>query len=150
MSLIKWHEDLSSKIRTALLFFIVLIILDCSTIFNITITDTLTLSSNLSTWLSSFVLGSGITDSFTFNIVSVYLLLVFLLFGAIKAPFRNIWVLKFTILSTSAIIIITTYTLIDASNSSAVLLNSTFQSLKLIPLVLAYYWTRQLATPILI
>jgi len=150
MSLIQWHEDLSSKIRTALLFFIALIILDCSTLFDISITDTLTLSSNLSTWLSSLILGSGITDSFTSNIVSVYLLLVFLLFGAIKAPFRNIWVLKFTILSTSAIIIVTTYTLIDASNSSAVLLNSTFQSLKLIPLVLAYYWTRQLATPILI
>ena len=150
MSIIKWHDQLSARIRAAILLFIVLIVLDSSTLFDIAISETFSMSSNLSTWLSSLFLGIGFIDSFAFHLVSLHLMLVLLLFGAVKAPFRNIWVLKFTLCSTLAIIFISSYQLIEPSNSSAVLLNATFQSLKLIPLFLAYRWTKQLAIPILI
>lgn len=150
MSIIEWHDRLSSKIRGALLFFILLMVLDSSTLFDIPISDTFPFSSNLSTWLSSLILGIGFIDSFSFHLVSLNLMLIVLLFGVIKDPFRNIWALRFTLLSSAFIIFITNYQIIEPSNSSAVLLNGTFQSLKLIPLLLAHYWTRQLATPALI
>jgi len=150
MSIIEWHDRLSSKIRGALLFFILLMVLDSSTLFDITISDTLTISSNLSTWLSSLILGIGYTDSFAFHLVSLHLMLIVLLFGVIKDPFRNIWALRFTLACSFLIIFITNYQIIEPSNSSAVLLNGTFQSIKLIPLLLAHQWTRQLATPALI
>jgi hypothetical protein len=150
MNIIQWHEQLSAKIRGALLFFIVLTVLDSSTLFNIPISETFPISSNLSTWLSSLVMGIGFTDSFSFHLVSLHLMLIVLLFGVIKDPFRNIWALKFTLASSIFIIFITSYQIIEPSNSSAVLLNGTFQSIKLIPLVLAHQWTRQLATPALI
>lgn len=150
MTIIEWHDQLSTKIRAAILVFILWLILDNSTLFDIPISDTFTTSSNLSTWLSSLVVGLGFIDSFAFNLVSLYLMLMVLLFGVIQAPFRNIWVLKFTILATIAIIFITTYQLLEYNNQAAVLVNGLFQSLKLIPLLLAYYWTRQLATPIII
>jgi len=150
MSILQWHDQLSSKIRACILIFISMTILDSSTLFDISISETFTTSSNLSTWLSSLILGIGFIDSFAFHLVSIYALLVFLLMGVLKEPFRNIWVLQFTIISTAFVIFITSYQLIEPSNSTAVLLNSIFQSLKLIPLLFAYYWTKQLATPILI
>ena len=150
MSIIEWHDRLSSKIRGALLFFILLMILDSSTLFDIPISDTFPFSSNLSTWLSSLILGIGFIDSFSFHLVTLHLMLIVLLFGVIKDPFRNIWALRFTLLSSDAIIFITNYLILEPSNSSAVLLNGIFQSIKLIPLILAHYWTRQLATPALI
>ena len=150
MSIIEWHDRLSSKIRGALLFFILLMILDSSTLFDIPISDTFPFSSNLSTWLSSLILGIGFIDSFSFHLVTLHLMLIVLLFGVIKDPFRNIWALRFTLLSSAAIIFITNYLILEPSNSSAVLLNGIFQSIKLIPLILAHYWTRQLATPALI
>jgi hypothetical protein len=95
-------------------------------------------------------LGIGFIDSFSFHLVTLHLMLIVLLFGVIKDPFRNIWALRFTLLSSAAIIFITNYLILEPSNSSAVLLNGIFQSIKLIPLILAHYWTRQLATPALI
>ncbi|BDS11421.1 hypothetical protein [Aureispira anguillae] len=150
MTILQWHNQLSSKIRGALLFFILLIILDNSTLFDIPISETFTTSSNLSTWLSSKVIGIGFIDSFAFNLVSLHIMLILLLFGVIKAPFRNIWALKFTILSTTFIIFISNYQLIEPNNNIAVLINGSFQSLKLIPILFAYHWTKQLATPIII
>lgn len=150
MSITKWHDQLSTKIRAALLCFILLTILDSSTVFDITISDTFTISSNLSTWLSAKILGVGFIDSFNFQTVSLHLMLIVLLFGVITDPFRNIWVLKFTLISSLCILFLSTYQLIEPSNSNAVLLNATFQSLKLIPLALAYQWTKQLAIPVLI
>lgn len=150
MSIIEWHDRLSSKIRGALLFFILLMILDSSTLFDIPISDTFPFSSNLSTWLSSLILGIGFIDSFSFHLVTLHFMLIVLLFGVIKDPFRNIWALRFTLLSSACIIFISNYQIIEPSNSSAVLLNGTFQSIKLIPLLLAYYWTKKLATPALI
>lgn len=150
MSILQWHDQLSAQIRACILLFILMTILDSSTLFDISISETFTTSSNLSTWLSSLVLGIGFIDSFAFNLVSVYAMIIFLLAGVLKEPFRNIWALQFTIASTGLVIFITNYQLIEPSNSMAVLLNGTFQSIKLIPLLLAYYWTKQLATPILI
>jgi len=150
MSIIEWHDRLSSKIRGALLFFILLTVLDNSTLFNIPISEHFPFSSNLSTWLSSLIIGIGFTDSFSFHLVTLHLMLIVLLFGVIKDPFRNIWALRFTLISSFFIIFITNYQIIEPSNSSSVLLNGTFQSLKLIPLLLAHQWTKQLATPALI
>ena len=150
MSIIEWHNRLSSKIRGALLLFILLMVLDNSTLFDIPISDTFPFSSNLSTWLSSLILGTGFTDSFSFHLVTLHLMLIVLLFGVIKDPFRNIWALRFTLASSFFIIFITNYQLIEPNNSNAVLLNGAFQSIKLIPLFLAHQWTRQLATPALI
>jgi len=150
MSIIQWHDQLSARIRGALLFFILLTVLDSSTLFDIPISDTFATSSNLSTWLSSLILGIGFIDSFAFHLVTLHLMLIVLLFGVIKDPFRNIWALRFTLASSLFIIFITNYQIIEPSNSNAVLLNGTFQSIKLIPLVLAHQWTRQLATPALI
>lgn len=150
MSIIKWHNQLSAKIRGALLIFILLTILDNSTLFDIPISETFTTSSNLSTWLSSLIIGIGFIDSFAFQLVTLHLMLIVLLFGVIQAPFRNIWALKFTLASSFFVIFITNYQLIEPSNSSAVLLNASFQSIKLIPLTLAYQWTKRLAIPALI
>lgn len=150
MSITQWHDQLSAKIRGAVLFFILLTVLDCSTLFDIPISETFAISSNLSTWLSSLILGIGFTDSFAFHLVSLHLMLIVLLFGVIKDPFRNIWALRFTLLSSIFILFISNYQIIEPSNLSAVLLNGSFQSLKLIPLVLAHQWTKQLATPVLI
>lgn len=150
MSIVKWHEQLSIKIRCNILIFIVLIILDNSTLFDIKITETLVSSSNLSTWVSALLIGNGFVDGFSFQLVSIYLLIVFLLFGAIKSPFRNIWALEFSIISTAFVIIFSNYQILDVNNSFPVLLNMLLQSLKLIPLLLAYRWTRQLATPVFI
>lgn len=150
MSIIKWHDQLSAKIRGALLFFILLTVLDSSTLFDIPISETLPISSNLSTWLSSLILGIGFVDSFAFPVISLHLMLIVLLFGVVKDPFRNIWSLRFTLACSMFIIFVTSYQIIEPSNSSAVLLNGTFQSIKLIPLILAHQWTRQLATPALI
>jgi hypothetical protein len=97
MSIIEWHDRLSSKIRGALLFFILLMILDSSTLFDIPISDTFPFSSNLSTWLSSLVMGIGFIDSFSFHLVTLHLMLIVLLFGVIKDPFRNIWAFILTI-----------------------------------------------------
>lgn len=150
MSITKWHDQLSTKIRAALLCFILLTVLDNSTVFDIPISDTFTISSNLSTWLSANILGLGFIDSFNFQIVSLHIMLIVLLFGVITDPFRNIWVLKFTFVSSFCIIFLSSYQLIEPSNSSAVLVNTTFQSLKLVPLALAYQWTKQLAIPVII
>lgn len=150
MSIVQWHAQLSARIRAALLIFILLLVLDSSTLFDIHASETLTISSNLSTWLSYLILDIGFIDSFAFHLVSIYIMLIVLLFGVINAPFRNIWALKFTILCTAFIIFSTSYQLIEATNYTAVLLNSTFQSIKLVPILLAYYWTLQLSTPIII
>lgn len=150
MNIIKWHERLSFKIRTCILFFIVLLMLDNSTFFDIQISESLTISSNLSTWLSAKVVGIGFIDGFSFELVGVHLLIMFLLMGAIKEPFRNIWVIKFCVLSMASIIFISNYQLLEATNILAIGVNVFFQTIKVLPLILAYYWTKQLAIPMII
>lgn len=150
MSIIQWHNQLSARIRACILLFTVLTILDCSTLFDIPISSTFVTSSNLSSWLSYSIIGLGFIDSFAFHLVSIHFMLIILLMGALKAPFRNIWTIQFTFYSTAAIIFISNYQLIEPSNSGAVLLNSSFQCIKLIPLFLAYRWTKQLAIPVVI
>ncbi len=150
MNYIKWHEQLSVKIRTSVLVFIVLILMDNSTIFNIELSDTLNLSSNMSTWLTWKITGGGFMDSFAYPLVGFYLLLTIQLYGVLKAPYRNIWVLEFTIMSTATLIFMNSFMMMDAGNNSVILLNSSFQCIKLIPLLLAWRWTKQLAIPVTI
>lgn len=147
MNFVKWHQELSIKIRLAILCFIGWTILDNSTLFDISISETLDTSTNLSTWLSASILGIGFIDSFSFHLVSLHLLLLFVLLGALRAPFRNIWALECTLVGNILILAFSTYQLLEPMQQTAVLLNTFFQSLKLIPLGLAYYWTRQLAVP---
>lgn len=150
MNIIKWHDRLSSKIRICILIFIVLLTLDNSTFFDIQISETLTISSNLSTWLSAKVMGAGFMDGFSFELVGLHLLLMLLLFGAIREPYRNIWVLKFCTLAIFSIIFISNYQLLETTNVFAIGLNAFFQSIKIIPLFMAYRWTKQLEIPMII
>ncbi len=148
MSIIKFQERLAVKIRLAILFFIVLLVLDNSMLFDIHLSPTYELSSNLSTWLTAFLLKGNFVDSFSFHLVGINLLLLILLVGAIKAPFRNIWVLQCTWLTVAVLIAGTSYQIVEPSNAWPVLLNAAFQSVKLLPLGLAYYWTKQLELPL--
>lgn len=148
MSIVQFQERLAVKIRLGILLFIVLLVLDNSMLFDIHLSPTYELSSNLSTWLTAFFLQGNFVDSFSFQLVGIHLLLLFLLLGAIKAPFRNIWVLQCTCITMVLLIGGTSYQIMEASNALPVSLNATFQSIKLIPLGLAYYWTKQLELPL--
>lgn len=148
MSIVQFQEHLAVRIRLSILFFIFLLVLDNSVLFDIHLSPTYAVSSNLSTWLTAFLLQGIFVDSFSFQLVGVYSLLLFLLLGAIKAPFRNIWVLQFTWLTVAFLIIGSSYQLIEAHNIVPVVLNTTFQSMKLLPLGLACYWTKRLELPL--
>jgi hypothetical protein len=148
MSIVQFHERLAVKIRLSILLFIGLSILDNSLLFDIHLSPTYELSSNLSTWLTAFFLQGNFVDSFSFQLVGMHLLLLVLLLGAIKAPFRNIWVLQCTWLTVAFLIFSNSYQIMEGSNALPVLLNAAFQSIKLLPLGLAYYWTKQLELPL--
>ena len=148
MSIVQFQERLGVKIRLAILCFIFLLVLDNSMLFDIQLSSTYELSSNLSTWLTAFLLQGNFVDSFSFHLVGVHLLLLFLLLGAIKAPFRNIWLLQAAWLTIAFLIVLSSYQVMESSNAMPVSLNALFQSLKLIPLGLAYYWTKQLELPL--
>lgn len=148
MSIVQFHERLGVKIRLAILCFIFLLVLDNSMLFDIHLSPTYELSSNLSTWLTAFLLQGDFVDSFSFQLVGVHLLLLFLLLGAIKAPFRNIWLLQAAWLTIAFLIVMSSYQIMEASNMVPIGLNALFQSIKLIPLGLAYYWTKQLELPL--
>lgn len=148
MTIVQFQERLAVKIRLAILFFIFFLVLDNSMLFDIQLSPTYELSSNLSTWLTAFFMNGDFVDSFSFQLVGVNLLLFFLLLGAIKAPFRNIWVLQCTWLTVALLIVGSSYQILEVSNLFPVGLNAAFQSIKLVPLGLAYYWTKQLELPL--
>ncbi|MCH2022898.1 MAG: hypothetical protein MK207_10515 [Saprospiraceae bacterium] len=150
MELTKWHLYVAEKIRIYVLIFMLFILLDNSTIFNIAITDTFSISSNLSTWLTYKTMGPHFIDSFNYYLVNIYLLLSVLLFGIFKAPYRNIWILEFSILCTTLVIIINSLLIIENDHYYITIINASFQSIKLIPLIIAYHWTRKLRIPLLI
>ncbi|MGH1337391.1 MAG: hypothetical protein ACRBFS_14810 [Aureispira sp.] len=148
MSIVQFQERLAVRIRVAILLFIFLLVLDNSMLFDIHFASTSELSTNLSTWLTAFFLQDHIIDSFSFQLIGIHILLLFVLFGAIKAPFRNIWVIQCTWITIAVLIIVSSYDVMEASTVVPVTLNAAFQSLKLIPLGLAYHWTRQLELPL--
>ena len=150
MNFIQWQERLSFRIRTSILCFMALLILDNSTLFDIPLSSTYALSSNLSTWLSAQLVGIGFVDSFSFAFIGMYLMVLVLVTGALRSPFRNLWALQFSWLAIAALIAWQHIALWEGHSQWAVALSAGFHSIKLLPLGLACWWTKQLELPLLI
>jgi len=138
------------RAKSAVLCFIALLILDNSTLFDIPLSNTYVLSSNFSTWLSAQFLGVGFVDGFSFAIIGMYLMVLVLLVGTLRSPFRNLWAMQFSWLAVFLLLLWQHYQLWEDHSQVPVLVSGILHSLKLIPLGLACWWTKRLALPLLI
>lgn len=150
MNFLQWQERLGFRIRAAVLCFITLLILDNSTLFDIPLSDTYVISSNLSTWLSAQLVGIGFVDGFSFALIGMYLMILVLLVGTLRSPFRNLWALQFSWLAVFLLLFWQHYQLWEDHSQNLVLISAFFHSLKLLPLGLACWWTKRLTLPLLI
>lgn len=150
MNFLQWQERLGFRIRAAVLCFIALLILDNSTLFDIPLSNTYIISSNLSTWLSAQLVGIGFVDGFSFALIGMYFMILVLLTGTLRSPFRNLWALQFSWLAVLLLLFWQHYQLWEEHSQIPVLISAFFHSLKLLPLGLACWWTRRLALPLLI